>query len=197
VDNQRAPIFAAAGVVVVAILLVFFLVLPKMAQVSRAKDDLAAAAAQQQTLEAQKGALEDLQAKAGENKAIIKDVNEKIPPTAEESGLLLLLNNAAIDSGLDLASMAPAQPAFDQTTGLSTIAVAMSATGTYNEVTTFAYKIETLPRAAKIISIQLTGGDSADSLGNPILTATIQLNAYTSDASAGPGSTPGPTEAVG
>jgi Tfp pilus assembly protein PilO len=197
VDNQRAPIFAAAGVVVVAILLVFVLVLPKIGQVSHAKDDLAAAQAQQQTLEAQKGALEDLQTKAGENKAIIKDVKEKIPPTAEESGLLLLLNNAAIDSGLDLASMAPNQPAFDQTTGLSTIVVAMSATGTYNEVTTFTYKIETLPRAAKIISIDLSGSDSVDALGSPILTATIQLNAYTSDSSAGPGSTPGPTEAGG
>ena len=148
-DNPRAPILAAAGVVVAAIVLVFVLVLPKMAQVSRAKDDLAAAAAQQQTLEAQKGALEDLQAKAGENKAIIKDVKEKIPPTADESGLLLLINNAATGAGLDLSTIAPNQPTFDETTGLSTIVIAMSATGSYNEVTTFTYKIETLPQGGQ------------------------------------------------
>ena len=56
-DNPRAPIFAAAGAVVVAILLVVFLVLPKMGQVSTAKEDLAAAQSEQQTLETQKGAL--------------------------------------------------------------------------------------------------------------------------------------------
>ena len=44
--NPRAPIFAAAGAVVIAILLVVLLVLPKMGQVSTAKEDLAAAASQ-------------------------------------------------------------------------------------------------------------------------------------------------------
>ena len=40
-------------------------------------------------------------------------------------------------------------------------------------MTTFSYKIETLPRAAKLTSIELAGGDTTDSLGNPILTATF------------------------
>ena len=66
--NPRAPIFAAAGAVVIAILLVVLLVLPKMGQVSTAKEDLAAAASQEQTLETQKGALEDTKAQAPENK---------------------------------------------------------------------------------------------------------------------------------
>ena len=34
-------------------------------------------------------------------------------------------------------------------------------------------------------------------LGNQVLTVSLQIDAYTSDASAGPGSTPGPTEAGG
>ena len=122
---------------------------------------------------------------------------QKIPPTADEPGLLQLINLAALDSGLDLTTLSPSPPVFDATTGLSTIVIPMSAQGTYNEVTEFTYQIETLPRAAKITSIALAPSGPTDSLGSQLLTVTLQINAYTSDTSAGPGSTPGPTEAGG
>ena len=195
--NARAPIFAAAGAVVIAILLVVLLVLPKMGQVSAAKEDLAAAKSQQQTLETQKGALEDTQAQAPENRATIDEVQKKIPPTADEPGLLLLINNAALDSGLDLTTLSPSPPVFDPATGLSTIVLSMSALGTYNEATEFSYQIESLPRAAKITSLSLAPAGTTDSLGNQVLTLSVQIDAYTSDTSAGPGSAPGPTEAGG
>jgi Tfp pilus assembly protein PilO len=140
-------LFVAIGAALLAIVLVLILLLPKMGQVSTAQEDLAQAHAQQQTLEAQKGALEDLQQQAPENKAIIEDVRNKIPPTADEPGLIQLLNKAALSSGLDLATMAPSPPTFNDTTQLSTIVVSISALGTYNEVTEFTYRIETLPRA--------------------------------------------------
>jgi Tfp pilus assembly protein PilO len=195
VDNPRAPIFAAAGAVVISILLVVLLVLPKIGQVSTAKEELATAKSEQQTLETQKAALEDTKAQAPENHRIIDDVHEKIPPTADEAGLLLLINHAALDSGLDLTTLSPSTPAFDDTTGLSTIVLAMSSVGTYNEITAFSYRIETLPRAAKITSIALAPAGSTDLSGNQVLTVTVQIEAFTSDTSAGPGSTPGPTEA--
>jgi Tfp pilus assembly protein PilO len=197
VDNPRAPLFAAIGAAVIAILLVLLFLLPKMGQVSSANDDLAQAQAQRQTLEAQKGALEDLKVEAPANKKIIDDVHKKIPPTADEPGLIQLMNNAALSSGLDLTSLAPATPTFDDTTGLSTIALAVSAQGTYNEITEFTYRIETLPRAAKITSIALTPAGSTDALGNQLLALTASVEAYTSDTSAGPGSSPGPTQAGG
>jgi Tfp pilus assembly protein PilO len=197
VDNPRAPLFAAVGAALIAILLVLLFLLPKMGQVSTAKEDLAAAQAQQQTLEVQKNSLVDLQGQAGANRKIIDDVNNKIPPTADEPGLIQLLNKAALSSGLDLATMAPSPPTFDTTSGLSTIIVSMSAQGTYNEVTEFAYRIETLPRAAKITSIALVPAGATDALGNQLLSLTAQLEAYTSDTSAGPGSSPGPTTAGG
>lgn len=137
--NPRAPIFAAAGAVVIAILLIVLLVLPKMGQVSTAKEDLAAAASQEQTLETQKGALEDTKAQAPENKQTIDEVHAKIPPTADEPGLIQLINLSALDAGLDLTQLAPSPPVFDSATGLSTIVLSFSAIGTYNEVTEFSY----------------------------------------------------------
>lgn len=194
-DNPRLPLFVAIGAAILAIVLVFFLVLPKMGQVSTAKEDLASAQSDGQALLTQKNALEDTKAEAPENRRIIDEVHAQLPPTADEPGLLLLLNNAATNAGLDLTTISPSVPAFDETIGLSVISVSVSASGTYNDVTQFAYSIETLPRAAKITSLSLAPGGSVDAFGDQLLTATIELQAYTSDTSAGPGSAPGPTEA--
>jgi Tfp pilus assembly protein PilO len=196
VDSQRAPLFAIIGAAAVAVLLVIFLVLPEMGKVSKAKQDLSDAQAKEQTLTVQRNALEDTKANAPENRKTIKQVHHQIPPTADESGLLQLLNGAMLDSGLDLTDIAPSTPTFDETTGLSTIVLQVSAVGSYSDVTAFAYRVETLPRAAKITALSLTPGASATSTSTaPILTMTATIEAYTSDTSAGPGSDPGPTEA--
>jgi Tfp pilus assembly protein PilO len=195
VDNPRAPLFAIIGGVVLAVLLVVFLVLPELGKVSKAKDDLATAAAQEQTLTVQRNALEDTKANADQNRKIIEQVHNQIPPTADEAGLLQLINKAMLDSGMDLTNIGPSTPTFDDTTGLSTIVLQVSATGTYSDVTAFAYRIETLPRAAKITALSLSPGAAPTStLTSPPLTMTATIEAYTSDTSAGPGSEPGPTE---
>jgi Tfp pilus assembly protein PilO len=195
VDNPRLPLFVAIGSAVLAVALVFFLVLPKMGQVSTAKEDLTAAQSDGQALQTQKSALEDTKAEAPQNRQIIDNVQEQIPPTADEPGLLLLLDKAALDAGLDLTTISPSTPTFDDVSGLSVISVSVVAVGTYNDVTEFSYKIETFPRAAKITSLTLSPGGTVDAFGDQILTVNITLEAFTSDTSAGPGSSPGPTEA--
>jgi Tfp pilus assembly protein PilO len=194
VDNPRAPLFAGIGAAVLAVLLIVLLVVPKMGQVSTAKEKLATADSEGQALQTQKSALEDIRAEAPQNKAKIAEVHQKIPATADEPGLLLLINNAALDAGLDLTTIAPSVPALDDATGLSVISLSVSTVGTYNDVTQFSYAIETLPRAAKITSVALTPGAGVDASGAQLLTATLEIQAFTSDTSAGPGSSPGPTE---
>ena len=193
-DNPRAPLFVGIGAVVLAILLVFLLVLPKMGQVSTAKEDLAAAKSEGVSLQTQKSALEDTKAEAPQNKAIIDEVHQQIPPTADEQGLLVLVHNAALSAGFDTTAITNSV-ALDDTTNLSVIALSVSGVCTYNDVTQFTYAIETLPRAAKITSLSLTPGAGTDATGAPLLTITAQIEAFTSDTSAGPGSSPGPTEA--
>ena len=191
-DNRRAPLFAGLAVAGVAILMVLLLVLPKMSQVSTAQDQLDQAQRDQQTLESRKSALEDAKAAAPQARKIIAEVNQRIPATAEEPGLILLLQNAAISAGIDLVSLSPGTPVFDAATGLSTIAVGVSATGTYFDVTDFMYQIETLPRAAIVTNLSLAPGETSQT-GVPLLTLSATIQTYTTDTSAGPGSEPGPT----
>src|SRR5439155_107433 len=114
-------------------------------------------------------------------------VHNRIPPTADEPGLILLLQNAAISAGIDLVSLSPGTPVLDTTSGLSKITVSVSATGTYFDVTDFMYQIETLPRAAIVTNLSLAPGGTGGT-GVPLLTLTATVQTYTSDTSAGPGS---------
>ena len=195
-DNRRAPLFAGLAVAGVAILMVLLLVLPKMGQVSQAQVQLDQARGEQQTLESRKSALEDAKAAAPEARKTIAEVHKRIPPTADEPVLILLLQNAAISAGIDLVSLSPGTPVLDTTSGLSKITVGVSATGTYFDVTDFMYQIETLPRAAIVTNLSLAPGQTSQT-GVPQLTLTASIQTYTSDTSAGPGSEPGPTSGTG
>ncbi len=190
--SRRAPLLAGIGVAVVAILFLVVLVLPKMKQVTAAEEDLTAAEAEQQTLESRLQVLEDTRDQAPEFEAIIEEAQNQIPPTAEESSLLLLIQGAATEAGMDLLSLTPGVPTFDDQKGLSVIVVNVNAEGIYFDVVDFMYNIETLPRAAVVTSLSLSPGDT-DASGVPRLTATATIELFTTDTSAGPGSAPGVT----
>ena len=193
--GKRAPLFAGIGVAVVVVLVAFFLVLPKMGQVKDANAALAEAQSQQATLGAQLAALQAAQTDAPANRETIRKVQQAIPPTADQQGFMLLMQNAALESAVDVVTISPGNPVFDPATGLSTITNAISATGTYFALTEFLFKIETLPRAAKTTSVAISPSPSDTNAS--LLTLTASVDIYTSDESAGPGSTPGPTPAAG
>jgi Tfp pilus assembly protein PilO len=197
VDNRRAPIVAGIAVAVVAFLVVFLLVLPKSHQVTDAHDQLTELRDQQETLESQKNALEDVRDRAPEARRTIEEVQEQVPPVADLPGLILLVQNAATSAGLDVVSLTPGNPTLAASGDLSVISVGLSTTGTYFAVTDFMHRIETLPRAAKVTALSLTPEKAATVGLVPELTVTGTIELYTSDVSAGPGSSPGPTQAGG
>ena len=190
--SRRAPLLAGIGVAVVAVLLLLLFVLPKMNQVSAANEDLLAAENETEALQTRLEALQDIQANAPEYEATIEAAAVQVPPTADESGLILLLQGAATEAGLDVLSLTPGVPTFDDQRGLSVIVVNVNAEGIYFDVADFLYNIETMPRAAVVTSLSLAPGET-DVTGVPRLTATATIELYTTDVSAGPGSVPGAT----
>jgi Tfp pilus assembly protein PilO len=195
--GKRGPIIAGAGVALLALLLFLFVVSPKMGEVAAARTELEDARAEQQTLESQLSALEDARNGSAEARQIIAEVDQQIPPTADLPGLILLLRNAAVGAGLDLVTVTPGAPTFNAESGLSVIPVTVNGTGSYFDVAEFQFRIETLPRAAKTLTVTLSpggaGDDTTTTFGSPELTMTASVELYTSDTSAGPGSIPGPT----
>jgi Tfp pilus assembly protein PilO len=186
--GRRAVIVAGAGVGILALLLVLFLVLPKMAEVTTAQGELEDAKAEQQNLSVQLNALRQARDEAPQNEATIREIEGKVPPTADLSGMILFLRNAAAVSGVSVMSLTPSAPLPDPAGAFSSISVSASGQGSYFALVKYLHEIETLPRAATVESIDLSPTQETALA----FTATITL--YTSDVSAGPGSEPGPTE---
>ncbi len=194
--GRRGPLVAGLIALVLALLMIFLLVLPKMHQVTDAQATLDTTTSQNAALQSQLEALRQAQADAPKNKAVIEDVATQLPPTADLPGMINLLEGAATRAGIVLSTMTPSTPVFNQATGLSEITVSYTVTGTYFALTEYLYNLETLPRAAKTtdatINVSASGAAATtSSIQDLSMTGSVVL--YTTDASAGPGSIPGPT----
>ena len=191
--NRRAPIVAAAIAVVVALLLVFLLVLPKMREVGEAEDQLQAAQDQEIALAAELRALQQAQEQAPETEQEIAASDDAIPPTADLPALFRLLDSAASRAAVDFFSFTPGTPVVDPTSQYSTISSQVTVTGGYFAIDEFLFLLETLPRAAKVTTIAVTGTSTTEETTTSSLQLQMTVEFFTTDTSAGPGSIPGPS----
>jgi Tfp pilus assembly protein PilO len=187
-QGRRAVIVAGAGAAILALLLVLFLVLPKMAEVTKAENELQDAKAEQQTLSVQLNALKQARDEAPQNEATIREIEGKVPPTANLPSVILFLRNSATVAGVQVMSLTPATPVPEPSGGFSSISVSASGQGSYFALVKYLHELETLPRAATVESIDLSPSEGT------ILSFAATITLYTSDVSSGPGSEPGPTE---
>jgi Tfp pilus assembly protein PilO len=192
-SNKRAPILAAIAAAVVALLAVLFLVLPKRNEVSEARAQLESVRQQTTQLNAQLAALNAAKANAPQARAEIRAVDNQLPPTLDESGILLLLKNSVERSGIEFADIAVSSPTLGSTGEFSIIPVTITLDGSYFSLASFLNRIETFPRAAKVLSGSTTVSTAPSSPSTIPLTMQLSMELYTSDVSAGPGSEPGPT----
>jgi Tfp pilus assembly protein PilO len=192
VSGRRAPLIAGAIALAVCVLAIVVFVLPKLGDVSAARTQLETVKQQQQVLEGRVAALEGAKQQQAQAEETIRQVDQAIPETADPQGALLLLNNAAIGSAVDIKTIAPGVPTFDAATGLSRMDFVVSVNGTFFALDDFLSKIETLPRAAKVTNLTLAPAGAEGQTSTPNLTMDATISLYTQDASAGPGSSPGP-----
>jgi len=193
--SRRGPIIAGVIIAVVAVLAVFFLVLPKMNEVSKTQEDVAAAEAKETALRAQLASLKEAEANAPQVKAKIAELSNEVPPTADLPALIRLLTAAADGAAVDFFTVAPGTPQLDPTGAFSSIPTTISVTGGYFSLDNFLFRLESLPRAAKVTSVSITPG-GAPPPGSAVNALSMQLSVefFTTDTSAGPGSAPGPSE---
>ena len=196
--NRRGPILVGVASAVVVALAVFLLVLPKSAAITKANEDLATAQQQEQSLRVELAALQEAQKDAPQTKHEIAKVEAEVPPTADLPGLIRLLREAADRAAVDLFQFSPGVPQLATSGQYSTIPTAVTVTGSYFALDEFLYRLESLPRAAKVTSVQISpSGGSTTSGTSTELSLQLTVEFYTSDLSAGPGSVPGPSDTSG
>ena len=155
--NRRAPIIVAAIAVAVALLLIFLLVLPKMREVGETEEQLQAAQDQEIALAAELRALQQAQEEAPETEQEIAAIDDAIPPTADLPALFRLLDSASSRAAVDFFSFTPGTPVVDPASQYSTISSQVTVTGGYFAIDEFLFLLETLPRAAKVTTVAVTG----------------------------------------
>jgi Tfp pilus assembly protein PilO len=204
VNDRRTPILVGVGAVILVVLAVFFLVLPKSADISKAKEDLATAQQQESSLRVQLQALQEAEQAAPQTKHEIEKVETQVPPTADLPALIRLLREAADRAAVDLFQFSPSAPTLDPGGNFSTIATSVNVTGSYFALDEFLFRLESLPRAAKVTNVTIAPGAAASTSSTTTTTSTagalsmqLTVEFYTSDLSAGPGSSPGPTTTTG
>ncbi len=217
--SKRAPILVGVAAAILVVLSVFFLVLPKSAQISKAEEDLAAAQQQETSLRAQLASLREAQQQAPQTRREIQRVENQVPPTADLPALIRLLREAADRAAVDLFQFSPSTPTPDPSGTFSVISTSVNVTGSYFALDEFLFRLESLPRAAKVTNVTIAPGAAATTTttatGTPTptptptaspttstttstnLTMQLTVEFFTSDLSAGPGSVPGPTETSG
>lgn len=198
--KQRGPIIAGVAVVALALLLVVFLLLPKMGEVGKARDDLKVAQDGEVSLQAQLRALQDAQAQAPQTEEEIKALDDQVPSTVDLPGLFRLLQGAADRAAVDFFQFSPGTPATDLTGSFSIVSSQIVITGSYFTLQEFLYSMESLPRAAKVMSVGISPLGSTSGTTTTTTSGRLQMQLtvefYTTDSSAGPGSSPGPSEGV-
>jgi Tfp pilus assembly protein PilO len=189
--NRRGPLIAAGASLLAAVLVVVAMLLPRASAVNKKEKELTQAQQQQGELEAQLQQLKQARRDARQVEHKLARLETRIPPTAELPALIRFLQKAADASAVDFVSISPATPTNTPGQEISTIPSQIQVAGTFFSVEEFLFKLESLPRAVKVTQIQVGPGPN----GLPQLQITMTAEVYTTDASAGPGSVPGSTQA--
>jgi Tfp pilus assembly protein PilO len=178
VNSRRQITVGAAIAVAVTVLFFFVLLKPKLSDISKTRDDIEAAQAEQQSLQTRLKHLQDVQKRAPQIEAKIARISQYLPATPDLPGFIRLVQTAATGSGIDLQSIAPSPPTpLENSTGVSTISVTLTAQGGFFRMEDFLSRLEDLKRAVEVRSLAMAPVQTQLS-SEVSLNSTITLQMY-------------------
>jgi Tfp pilus assembly protein PilO len=181
--SRRAPLIAGILFVVLAALAAALLVIPKMGEVTDAEESLQQAQEQEVVLQAELSRLQAAEENLPELRRELARFRRAVPPVADLPGLINELQTAADVAGVDFFLVAPGAPAPAPGAGAVEIPAQIQVIGGFFAVDEFLFRLETLPRAAKVVGITI--GPGAEGL--PQIQIEMDARFYTTDTEAGPG----------
>lgn len=176
---------AAASVAIVAVitgLWYFALWKPQTTKLAAAHRAVASAEANQSTLLGQIATLRRLEAQVPALRQSLRTLQSDLPATAGLDTTIRQINAAAQSAGVTWQSLTPqlnaasatsgpAAPA-GRSSGVSSVALSMTVTGTYHQIMGFLRNLDALPR------LMVTNGVSLSSNGNQQLAASLNSEVF-------------------
>ena len=181
--SRRTPVIVAVVFVVLALVLFVLLVFPTFGDIRETEEQLQQARDQQVLLEAQLGRLQAAQEDLPRLRRQLARFGRSVPPVADLPGLINQLQNAADVSGVDFFSISPGDPLPVSGGQVSEVPAQVQVIGTFFPVDEFLFRLETGPRASKVVNITVTEGPE----GLPQIDVLLDVRFYTTDTQAGPG----------
>ena len=181
--SRRAPLIAVVVFVLVAILMVVFLVRPKLSDIGAAEDQLTAAEVEQLALQTELSRLQASAEDAARLRAELARARRAVPPIADLPGLINELQTAADVAGVDFFSIAPSSPVPVEGAQATEVPAQIQVIGGFFPVDEFLFRLETLPRSSKVVSLSVSEGVD----GLPQIDVQIDVRFFTTDLQAGPG----------
>jgi Tfp pilus assembly protein PilO len=183
-NTRRQLVIAAVAAVVVTVVFFLLLLKPKLSEISKRRDDVQTARAEEDTLNTQLAHLRDVRKNAPATMAKLAALSQYLPPTADLPGFIQLVQNAATLSGLDLQSIAPSPPAdVSGASGVQSIPVTLTASGGFFRIEDFLARLENLQRAVEVRAMSLSPIQTPVS-SELILNTTISLTMFVAQPNA-------------
>jgi len=179
--RRRGPVVVAVAFGVAALIAIFFFVLPKMSAVSKARQDVVKEQTKEQALQLQLAQLQQAKQEAPQTQQALDQLKVEIPPTADIPGLIRIIADAADETGMNLATLSPGAPIADGSGKFAIIPVSLSVDGSYFSLQEFLVKLESLPRAMKVIHTQISPGTPPYELA-----ISLDVEVYTTDINIAP-----------
>lgn len=181
--SRRGPLVVGIVFALLAILAVLFVVLPKMGDVTEAEDRLVAEQAEELPLQTELARLQDAEDDAASLRRELARFQRAVPPVADLPGLINDLQTAADVAGVDFFQIDPGTPTPSTSGQASLVPASIRVIGGFFPIDEFLFRLETLPRAAKVISLTVGEGPEAA----PQVDVQMEVQFFTTDLQAGPG----------
>jgi Tfp pilus assembly protein PilO len=189
--KTRLALSGVALIVVVA-LAWFFLISPLRAEIATTDDAIAAESTKIAAAEAKLAQAEVTRAEGKKNQARLLELAKMVPDSSQVPSLLVQIQDLADQSGIKFKSVSPGDPV--ESGGFQIIPLSLEFTGSYFDLSDFAYRAEQLVAApgrlltVKSIQLQLGGTTAEDSAepakASPDLTVSMTLYAFCMDQAA-------------
>ena len=161
--NQRARlILSIVGAVLLCLAIYFLLVRSRQAELTTVRESVEAEEARTAQLQAELVRLRDLQKRAPELQAELDRFRALVPANHETANLIYLIDQAAKESGVEFAEIAPELPKSPpEGAPLAEVRMTIGSKGGYFALQDFIRRLYDLDRALRIDNLTMSGGEGA------------------------------------
>jgi len=185
VSRRTKLLLGVLGVIILAVAVWFLVLQPIRSDIASTDQEIESMRARLQTAQAKLAQAEVKRQEAKYNQARLLELAKMVPESEEIPSLIVELEDVARQSGVNLSSITPGEPAELSGIPARYVPVDLQVSGSYFDLGDFVYRLERMVGrpgrllAVKTINLEVKSGEGEVSPGqSPKLQATITVYAF-------------------